>query len=243
MRKHVRPCEWAVALVVFVTASPAYGVITRLTPLKDVLAEGQFIFSAKVEKLDPDKPSVVLIVDDDLKGKAPFRRLPINLKGDSEADKGKHTPQLLKRLALELPVVVFANERGKFYFVFVYTNGTWFQVKGEKAEADAVRWSFTHCEPYLRRTFKGTTAELKQVVVEGLAGKKAPPEPDTKEPPGLGPEIKEEKKEGAASVRRTANAPTNHALGTINGPVFAVIPVLVGGPLAILAMLFPAVFG
>src|SRR5205807_9188853 len=127
-----------------------------------------------------------------------------------------------------LPLVVFANQLGMLYFVFVYTNGTWFQVKGETvSDAEPVRWSFTHCEPYLRRTFKGTTAELKQVVVDGLAGKKAPPEPDTKEPPGLGPEIKNEKQEGAVCVKGSTGASPNQALRLTqptSGPVFAVIP-------------------
>jgi hypothetical protein len=31
---------------------------------------------------------------------------------------------------------------------------------------------------------------LKQVVADGLAGKKAPPEPDAMEPPGIGPAVK-----------------------------------------------------
>lgn len=49
--------------------------------------------------------------------------------------------------------------------------------------------AFHHFEPYLRRTFKGTTAEMRQVIIDGLSGKKAPPY-DPKEKGGFGPELK-----------------------------------------------------
>src|SRR5713226_7754203 len=181
-------------IAVWLAASQVQAFITALYPLKDVLAGGQFIFMAKVEKIDPDKPALVLGVGEKLKGKPSFDKMPMNLVGDSEGQKAKHTPQLLKRLASNLPVVVFINQRGKRYEAFVFSNGTWFQAigHGDKDDSAKIRWAFTHCEPYLRRTFKGTTAELRQTVIDGLAGKKAPPEPDPKEPPGLGPELKNE---------------------------------------------------
>ena len=61
---------------------------------------------------------------------------------------------------------------------------------GERADdGDVLRLPFTHLEPYLRRTYKGTTAEMKQVVVDALAGKAEPPDPNQKEKPGIGPEV------------------------------------------------------
>ena len=169
----------------------ARAVITRLTPLREVLNSEQLIFTVKVAKLDPDKPAVIFQVEEDLKGKATFRKLPVNLTADSEGQREQHTPKLLKRLADELELVIFASKRAKRYTAFGYTNGTWFQLIGQADDdSSRVRWSFTHCEPYLRRTFKGTTEELKQVIRDGLAGKKKPPEPDAKEEPGLGPEVK-----------------------------------------------------
>jgi outer membrane protein assembly factor BamB len=216
-------------------ASPAHAVITRLTPLKDVIEASHFIVTAKVDALDPDKPAMVLNLDKDYKGKAEFRRMPMLLKGDSEAEKEKQTSQLLKRLDNKLTLLLFITKREKQYLGFAYTSGTWFQFIGRQAEdSEAIRWSFTHCEPYLRRTFKGSTAELRLVVKDALEGTKEPPKPNEKEPPGLGPEFKKgdaDKLDGTAQQRATG------------GPVFGVIPVLIGGPLAILGMLFPAVFG
>ena len=144
---------------------------------------------AKVEKLYPEKPAMLLNVEDDLKGKLPFRKLPVHLKGDTEANKLNHVPQLLKRLAGDLPIILFVEEKDKKLTALAYTNGTWMQLVGDKTGADTAVWSLTHGEPYLRRTYKGTTAELKQTLIAVLAGKKRAPEIDKKETPGFGPEV------------------------------------------------------
>src|SRR5262245_26518198 len=108
-----------------------------------------------------EKPAMLLIVDEDLKGKLPFRKLPVHLNGDTEADKLNHVPQLLKRLGNDLPLVLFVEEKDKKLTALAYTNGTWMQFVGDKTGTDTVIFSLTHGEPYLRRTFKGTTVELK----------------------------------------------------------------------------------
>jgi outer membrane protein assembly factor BamB len=213
----------------FLTAPRAGAVITRLTSLGEVLKEQQYICVARVEKLDPKRPAAVLVVAEDLKGKLPFRRLPVNLRGDSEAKKHDDVRRRLRRLAPDLPLVLFANRRGKRLTVFGYTNGTWFQMVGQQVagKPGAAVLGFTHCEPYLRRTFRGTTADLRGVLADGLAGRRPPPPPDADVPPGLGPEAGNPK----SGIRRSG------------GPLFAVIPTVGLGPLAVLALLFPSVFG
>jgi outer membrane protein assembly factor BamB len=226
----------------------ARALIDKPYPLKAVLAESQLVFVARVDSLDPDKPAAVLAIDEDLKGKAAFRRLPVNLTGDADAVKSKQTPQLLKRLAPKLPVIVFATERDKGYFALCYTNGTWFLLRGEKDD-DKVRWSFNHFEPYLRRTFKGTTEEMKQTVADAIANKKDPPDVDKKEKPGIGPEVKADKETGRQGAKEEESSTSPKRKQGAHGAsqqfaMFAVIPsVLIGGPLAVLAMLFPTVFG
>lgn len=224
MRSSVR--MFAVLPALLLAVSPAFALIKNLLPLKDVLATEEYIFTAKVEKLLPDKPAVVFTVTDALKGKPPFQRMAVSLAGDALAKREQETPKLLKRLAPSLTVLVFAHKQGKGYQAFVYSNGTWFQMRGQM-DGTAVRWSFNHLEPYLRRTFKGTTGELKQVIVDGLSGKREPPKPDEKEPPGIGPEVGKEPKQ---------SGPSKFPLAVI--PTFVIV-----GPLAILATLFPAVFG
>jgi outer membrane protein assembly factor BamB len=220
----------ALVLLLALAPAPAPAVIERPYPLEKAIKDGQFIFSVKVEKLDSEKPSAVLTVGDALQGKVPFTRLPINLTGDEDSRQKKETAQLLKRLAPKLPLVVFVSKQDKRYIALAYTNGTWFQMTADEEGENPV-WSFTHFEPYLRRTFKGTTAEMRQTVADVLAGKIEAPKYDPKEKPGLGPEVEEKPKEEGA-------------LRGSSGPMFAVIPsVAIGGVLSLLAMLFPAVFG
>lgn len=224
------------ALAFFGLETRADAVITAPRHLSDFIADANFIFTATVDSVDAENLRMVLTFDENLKGKVPFERLPITLKGDADSDKLKHRPLLLKRVAPKLPVVVFVTLIEKDYIAFVYTNGTWFQLTAEKPDGNRPpAWSYTHIEPNLRATYKGTTAEMKQTLVDAISGKKKPPAMNAKEAPGVGPEVepekpKEEKKSAAPAVA--------------TGPVFGVIPaVMVGGPLALLAMLFPSVFG
>jgi outer membrane protein assembly factor BamB len=240
---------WAGGVILAVgliaTGQRAEAFITRPTPLRLILLENPYIFTTRVEKVDPNRPGAVFLVEQDLKGKFPHRRMPVNLTGDEEGQKHDHPAKLLKRIAPKLPLVLFCNERGKQFTAFGYTNGTWFQLVAMKADGgQPVVWRFTHCEPYLRRTFKGTTEEMRQTVIDGLSGKKKPPEYDPKEAPGLGPEVKQ-KTSGRAREASSPRVATRGlwAPGTGGAP-FAVIPTLgVGGPLAILAVLFPSLFG
>ncbi len=226
-------------LQILLTAAPAWALITELTPLTGVLKENQFICMALVERIDPDKPGMVLTVDEVLKGKPPFKKLAVNLTGDAYSQKKKETPLLLKRVAPKLSVLLFVRQNDKDFTAFAYSNGTWFQMAGVRADddGDVLRLPFTHFEPFLRRTFKGTTAELKQIAVEGLSGKAEPPDPDKKAKAGLGPEVE------SPNPPNNKNKEESFRPNLARGPVFGVIPMLVVGPLALLAMLFPAVFG
>jgi outer membrane protein assembly factor BamB len=233
-RNWVRGLVLGVGLVLI--GSRAGAVITVLTPLRDALARNQFICVAKIEKFLPEKPAAVLVVTDDLKGKLPYRRLPVTLTGDAASQKSGQTTQLLKRLAIDLPLVLFANESEGRLEVFAYTNGTWFMLRGQRGDSpEKAVLAFKHLEPWLRRTFKGTTAELRQVIVDALSSKKQPPDANPSEPPGLGPEIDAAKKSAFHAIAEPPAAMP---------PLFAVIPTLgLGGPLALLALLFPTLFG
>ena len=105
---------------------------------------------------------MVLAVDEVLKGKPTFKKLAVNLTGDADSQKKKETPVVLKRVAPKLPLLLFVNQNDKNVTAFAFTNGTWFQMAGERADdGDVLRLPFTHIEPYLRRTFKGTTPETE----------------------------------------------------------------------------------
>src|SRR5438105_370649 len=111
-------------------ARPAQALITRLMSLAEVLDETTFVVTAKVDKLDPKRPAMVLNVEENLKGKSGLDSLPVLLTGDRRAVKLKEPPQLLKRLADKLPVVVFISKADDRWSAIGYTNGTWFSMTG-----------------------------------------------------------------------------------------------------------------
>src|SRR5947209_353093 len=122
----------------------ALAFVTRPTHLKDQVSDNQFILVARVEKLEPQRPAMILVAEEDLKGKFPYRRLPVNLTGDELGKKHNHTPEMLKRLAVDLRVVLFVSQRGSMFTAFGYTNGTWFQMIATKPkDDDKVVWAFT----------------------------------------------------------------------------------------------------
>lgn len=198
---HQRILSFAmVAFGLLLLATPANGYIQNEISMKQVLAQTQLIFTAKVESFDADKRTAVFTVDEQLKGKVTFRKLTMTLAADKEKAREYNKPShLLKRLAAKQTVVFFADAKeGAFapirrgnLLLFLYTEGTWVQFAAVTEEKQtSLPITFHHFEPYLRRTFKGTTAEMRQVIVDGISGKKAPPPYDVKEPGGFGPELK-----------------------------------------------------
>jgi outer membrane protein assembly factor BamB len=223
----------------------ASAVITADQPLKQTEAVAQFIFIGKVEKFFADKPAMLVTISEDIKGKAPFRSLPINCKvADPKEAKDNLIEPLVKRLGPDIDIVFFVSpQRGKSYVTFAYTNGTWFHLHGtQTGEKDQVVFRLKSAEPYLRKSFKGTTEDLRQLMKNHAAGKAALPPIDAKIEPGLGPEYQPMKKSSLRSLDAWGLRPVP-ALSAPGAP-FAVIPTIgIGGPLIILALLFPTVFG
>src|SRR2546423_3123161 len=102
---------------------PAAAVIKALTPLELILDHSNVIVRATVDQFYPEKPALVLTVQEDLKGKADLRRLPVAVKVDRAAQNENYIPAILKRLAVSQEVILFVKERGKKATVFGFTNG------------------------------------------------------------------------------------------------------------------------
>src|SRR6266545_466420 len=217
----------ALALLLFTAVAQA--VITKLTPLAEVLESDQYIFVAKADRLDPDnkeRPSAVFTVEKKLKGEPPFDRIPMNMAGDDEGKKAGDTRTIFDRLDTSRQLVFFIRKQGKIYNAKVFVEGSWFSAYGTlDNDGKTIRWAFLHGEPFLRRTFKGTSAEMIKTVEDSIAKKAKPPEPDEKAKEGYGPVV--EKKKG--------DEKPPGLLGVI--PSFVLV-----GPLAIIAALFPGVF-
>ncbi|HVL12954.1 MAG TPA: PQQ-binding-like beta-propeller repeat protein [Gemmata sp.] len=236
-------------------AAPAPAVIMKLTPLAEILENDDYILVAAIDKLEPEKPLAVFKVEKVLKGKPAYDRIAVNMTGNDEAKKAGDAKTIFDRLDPSRKVVVFVGKRGKNHNAKVFVEGSWFSVHGTEDPADkTVRWAFLNGEPFLRRTFKGTTAEMLKAIEDGLAGKAKPPAPDEKEPKGYGPPAAV-KQCLASGVRSSASDRAPAAGGEVGGVVcdsglqtpdsalFAVIPSFaLIGPLAVVAALFPGVF-
>ncbi len=234
-------------VILLSTGAIAQAVITKLTPLAEVLESEQYIFTAKVEKLDPDnpeRPTAIFRRDKNLKGEAPFERIPVNMTGDAEAKKAGDTKAMFDRLDESRTLIFFVRKQGRLYNAKVFVEGTWFSIYGTTdADGNTIRWAFLHGEPYLRRTFKGTSAEMIQILHDCLAKKAKPPEPDEKEKPGYGPVVEKKSGRHPLPARPVAVSSSSWFIGSRGASLFAVIPTVVFvGPLAVLAALFPSFF-
>jgi outer membrane protein assembly factor BamB len=233
-------------ILLLVTWRQAHGVITAKTPLKDIEGPARYILVGKVDKYFPDKPAMLVSVVDDIKGKAPFRKLPINCKiEDAKTAKENQIEPLLKRFGPDLEIIVFLYPRGNGFITYGFTNGTWFQLRGEQTGAkDEVRFALTSAEPYFRKSFKGTTEELRKLLKDHAVGKAKLPPLDDKVEPGFGPEYAPKQKSQRRRIFDGGIALNRSTIYEAHGPLFAVIPTIgLGAPLAILALLFPTLFG
>jgi outer membrane protein assembly factor BamB len=253
MRTHVSRLIALLALLLVV--APASAVITKLTPLAEILENDDYIFVAAIDKLEPEKPLAVFKVEKVFKGKPAYERIAVNMTGNDEAKKAGDTKTIFDRLDPSRKAVFFVGKRGKNHNAKVFVEGSWFSVHGTEDPADkTVRWAFQNGEPFLRRTFKGTTAELVKTIEDGLAGKAKPPAPNEKEPRGYGPAVEKKCEEPSGrtpdaspgvSVRRDPTPP-DHDAPPDSRPGFALFGVIPSfalvTPLAIIAALFPGVF-
>ena len=113
-----RSASFLAVVGLLLATAPAWAVITALTPLSGPIKENPFICTAVVESVNPDAPGMVLSVDEVLKGKPPFKKLAVNLTGDTDSQKKNETPLLLKRVAPKLPLILFVNQNGKSVTAF-----------------------------------------------------------------------------------------------------------------------------
>src|SRR6478752_3462184 len=91
------------AMWLFFSLNRAQAVIKAETPLKAIEGAAVYIVVGKVERFFPDKPAMLVTVTEDIKGKAPFRTLPVNCKvADEKAFKENLIEPVLKRLGPDL---------------------------------------------------------------------------------------------------------------------------------------------
>jgi hypothetical protein len=201
--KAVAWCFLLLTLLV-IPADEAQGVIKAPSSLELFVKDATQIVQVKVTKFDPEKDRMVLEVEEDLKGKLEQRSLPTvwKLEPDSKWEGIRTLPRLLKSFGDDRRAILFINDTGGFWhnkgntrknpIAFGFMEGSWFCLESTKQDEGKYLWRLAQGEPYLRTTFKGTTAELNKVLVDHLAGKGKLPEP-VKSESGFGPEYQPKK--------------------------------------------------
>lgn len=186
-------------------ASEARGVIKATSPLSLFVRDATQIVRIKVAKFDADNKQAIFEVQTDLKGKMEQKSMPVvwKLDPDSKWEGIRVLPKFLKCIGPDQEAILFINDSGgfwhnkgatrKFPIAFGFTNGSWFCMESSKIDEGKLLWRLAQGEPYLRTTFKGTTADLNQVLADHLSGKGKLPEP-VKTEPGFGPEYEAKKK-------------------------------------------------
>lgn len=168
-----------ITIAVLAAALPAGAVITRLYPLADVIAGADTIVVTRVTGREARRQTVDLKVTEPLKGKPPVPTFPVRLPG---ADDRTQVPILFQRLKPGRTVILFSKARR---FTLGYVEGTWFRL-AEPPRPGTQPWQFVHLEIYLRRTYHGTSAEMRRTVAGVLAGRAKAPEPEARVKPGYG---------------------------------------------------------
>lgn len=189
-------------LASFTSEAPA--VIKATSPVKLFVRDATQIVEVRISKFDLENSRLVFEVEQDIKGKLEQRSLPAVWKLDPESKwEGIRTlPRLLKCFGPDQRAILFINDSGGFWhnkgatrknpIAFGFMEGSWFCLESTRVGDGKFLWRLAQGEPYLRTTFKGTTAELKKTLVDHLAGKGDLPDP-VKAEPGFGPEYQPKK--------------------------------------------------
>lgn len=174
-------------LVVSLCAAPASAVIQRIYPLADIIADSQIILFGKVNQ--GGSGLVRISVERAAKGKLGETSLRIT----TSTARANDAQALRRRLAVGTPVVLFVAQAGAKRIGFGYAEGMWFHIEQDLPAVQA-GWRLVGAEPYLVRTFRGSTDSLKRIVLGVLSGKlKAPaPDPTAKPAPEAPPSQKRE---------------------------------------------------
>src|SRR5271155_3790504 len=97
--------RFLLAILLLLATQYAEAVITAKTPLSKFEGDAVYIVVGKVEKFFPDKPAMLVTVTEDIKGKAPFRQLPVNCKvKDEKQFKDNKIEPLLKRFGPDMEI-------------------------------------------------------------------------------------------------------------------------------------------
>ena len=158
-----------VVLVGSLFSSQTHAFIHREYTIHEILGACTNIVFGKVSSVDAERLSGIIVVEEDVKGKSNLDEIRMNFSTGHY--RRESNPQKMTRLLkVGMPIIVFYRQSYRIESLG-YVNGTWFQTHSYAGYSDGW-WGFTHIDPYMSRTFSGSTTEFQRMVRSILAGKK-----------------------------------------------------------------------
>jgi len=143
----------------------AEAFIERRYTLQEVLNECTNVVFGKVTSVDGKRMTARVKVEEDVKGKSEFKEIQINVA----VGQGNFPQEMMKKLEVSLPIIIFYAKRGVGIQSIGHVNGTWFQTNAQdEPDKSRVWWNFTHIEVYMHRTYNGVTPDLQKLVRDTL---------------------------------------------------------------------------
>ena len=156
----------------FLLGNQAEGFIQRHYRLQEVLDACSNIVFGKVISVDKKRMRAIVTVEENIKGKSPFKNIKINVAVGQHSGNLTSPRKMMKHFKVGLPAIVFYTANGmhqNVYDALGYVDGTWFQVMGQRNRPpDRTWWNFTHIEIHMHRTYKGTTEDFQKLLARTL---------------------------------------------------------------------------
>lgn len=155
-------------LLSILSSSPALGFIEREYTIREVVDACTNIVFGEIYSVKKNRLQAMVKVNEDVKSKSYLKQIKFNLS-TGQYKRGTSPQKLMSLLKPGIPIIVFYREH---YGIdsMCYIDNTWFQMRAHRGNANSW-WSFTHIDPMMDRTFKGTTKEFQKVVRDILSGK------------------------------------------------------------------------
>ena len=149
-----------------------HAFIERTYTVSEILDACTNIVYGKVKSVDTTRLTAIIEVEENVKGQSNLTLIKMNF-GIGQRRPESTPEKMVKLLEVGKPIIVFYEQQQAINSLG-YVSGKWFQTRSNAPEG---WWGFTHLDPYMARTFRGTTKEFQKVVRKVLAGEEwIPPE-------------------------------------------------------------------
>ena len=153
-----------------------HAFIERTYTVSQILDACTNIVYGKVKSVNTTRQTAIIEVEENVKGTSNLPQIKMNF-GVGQRRPESTPEKMVALLEVGKPIIVFYEQQQAINSLG-YVSGKWFQTRSSAPEG---WWGFTHLDPYMARTFRGTTKEFQKVVRKVLAGEEwTPPETHVK---------------------------------------------------------------